>query len=191
MHAAGRGNSGVHPTYHEETGADLWDSETIWVRLTRVGAKSWTGLITISGIRAKGFRKGNVIRFEPDHVFDVNEVDRRGMPVANRSKAAFIRGKDVLIGLTYLNSDRSVNHRAQLHGTIEVANSSQGIEIRVPGRAEMFTLPPDLRPIQPARPGTYRLKSVRKEVEDPTFICTWTITATPRSRESTGRAQRG
>jgi hypothetical protein len=163
--------------YDEQEGADLWDGHPVWVRLTKVGPKTWTGELTISEIDTEGFRKGDIIRFEPDHVFDLFEVDTRGLPLANRSKAAFIRGKDVLLGLTYLNADGSVNWREQLHGTIEVANNARGIGIRLPGRPDLFTLPPDLRSIQPAAPGTYRLKTTREVIEDPTFVCTWTITA--------------
>jgi hypothetical protein len=174
--------------YDEQVGADLWDSDPVWARLTKVGPKTCTGELTISEIDTEGFRKGDTVRFEPDHVFDLFEVDERGRPIANRSKAAFIRGKDVLLGLTYLNADGSLNWREQLYGTIEVANNTRGIGILLPGRPGLFTLPPDLRSIQPAAPGTYRLKTTGEVIEDPTFVCTWTITApAPGRRRPTPR----
>jgi hypothetical protein len=172
--------------YDDKTGADLWDNEPVWVRLKSVRPGSWTGVVTISEIKAKGFRTGDTIQFTPDRVFDVHETRKDGIPLANRSKAAFVRGKDVLVGLTYLNEDGSLNRRSQLHGTIEVVSNRMGIGIRVPRRRALFTLPPDLRSIQPAAPGIYRLKETGKRVENPTFVCTWTIHS-PKDKGSARR----
>jgi hypothetical protein len=172
--------------YDDKTGADLWGNKPIWLSLKSVGPGSWTGVVTVSEIKAKGFRTGDTIQFAPDRVFDVYETRKDGIPLANRSKAAFIRGKDVLVGLTYLNGDGSLNRRAQLHGTIEVVSNARGIGIRLSRRRDLFTLPPDLRSIQPASPGIYRLKETGKRVEDPTFVCTWTI----KSPQDKGSARR-
>src|SRR6266576_97984 len=163
--------------YDEKEGADLWDNEAIWVSLTTAGPKQCVGRITISGVDADGFRVGHEIRFSRDRIFDVWEVGMKGEPLPNRGKARFIRGKDVIVGLTYLNSDGSVRERFQFHGTIEVANTTKSIGVRRVGHDELFTLPPDLRSVQPARPGTYRLKSSGEVVEDPALECSWTITA--------------
>jgi hypothetical protein len=172
--------------YDDKTGADLWENKPVWIRLKSVGSGSWTGVVTISEIKAKGFRKGDSIQFTPDRVFDVYETSKDGLPLANRGKAAFIRGKDVLVGITYLNGDGTLNRRAQLHGKIEVVSNRSGIGIRVPGRRALFTLPPDLRSIQPAAPGIYRLKETGKRVENPTFVCMWTI----KSPKDKGSARR-
>ena len=163
--------------YDDVKGADLWDNEPIWVRLTGVRSSECVGTITISEVRAKGFRVGDEIRFSKDRIFDLWEVGPRGMQMPNRGKARFIRGKDVIVGLTYLNPDKSVKSRLQFHGTIEVAGAKRGIGIRRKGHLGLFTLPPDLRSVQPARPGSYRLKTSGEVIEDPTFECTWTITA--------------
>ena len=140
--------------YDEKEGADLWDNEAIWVRLTRVGPQVCVGRITISGIDADDFRVGRELRFNKDRIFDVWEVGKKGELLPNRGKARFIRGKDVIVGLTYLKSDGRVRERVQFHGTIEVANMTKGIGIRRVGHDELFTLPPDFRSVQPARPGT-------------------------------------
>ena len=103
-------------------------------------------------------------------------MGKKGELLPNRGKARFIRGKDVIVGLTYLKSDGRVRERVQFHGTIEVANMTKGIGIRRVGHDELFTLPPDFRSVQPARPGTYRLKSTGQVIEDPALECTWTIT---------------
>jgi len=167
--------------YDKKKGADLWDNEAIWVRLTRADSKECVGQITISGVDADGFRVGDEIRFSKDRIFDVWEVGEKGELLPNRGKARFIRGKDVIVGLTYLSSDGKLQERMQFHGTIEIANTAKGIGIRRVGHDDLFTLPPDFRSVQPARPGTYRLKSTGEVVEDPVLECTWTITA-PKGR---------
>ncbi len=166
--------------YDEKDGADLWDNEAIWVRLTGVGPRECVGRITVSAVDADGFRQGDKIRFSKDRIFDV-EVGAKGELLPNRGKARFIRGKDVIVALTYLKSDGSLRERVQFRGTIEVANMAIGIGIRRAGHDELFTLPPDFRSVQPARPGTYRLRSTGEAVEDPALECTWTINA-PRDR---------
>ena len=40
---------------------------------------------------------------------------------------------------------------------------------------ELLTLPPDLRPFQPAPAGSYRLRSTGEVVLDPDYLATWTI----------------
>ena len=172
--------------YDEKEGADLWDNEAIWVRLTGVGPKDCVGTITISAVDAAGFQAGNKIRFSKDRIFDVWEVGTKGELLPNRGKARFIRGKDVIVGLTYLKSDGTLRERLQFHGTIEVANTTTGIGIRRAGHDELFTLPPDFRSVQPARPGTYRLKTTGEVVEDPALECTWTIKA-PKRRSKLGQ----
>jgi hypothetical protein len=167
--------------YDEKEGTDLWDNEAIWVRLTGVGPKECVGRIRISAVDATGFRVGNKIRFSKNRIFDVWELGTKGELLPNRGKARFIRGKDVIVGLTYLKSDGSLRERMQFHGTIEVANAATGIGIRRVGHEERFTLPPDFRSVQPARPGTYRMKSTGEVVEDPALECTWTIKA-PKGR---------
>ena len=110
--------------YDEKESADLWDNDAIWVRLTRVGPQECVGTITTSAVDAAGFRVGNKIRFSKDRIFDVWELGTKGELLPNRGKARFIRGKDVIVGLTYLKSDGSLSERMQFHGTIEIANTT-------------------------------------------------------------------
>lgn len=160
-----------------ESGADLWDSEPIWVRLIDRGKTIWRGEIVESEVDADDLRSGDVITFAPDRIFDIQEFAPDGSPRPNRGRALFIRGKDILVGLTYMSADGTIQERQQLHGIIEVANNTRGVGIRVKGRDDLFTLPPDLRSILPARPGTYRLRASGLVVEDPTFVTTWTVQA--------------
>ena len=161
--------------YDDDRGADLWDNEPIWVRLTKVSPRGCVGRVTVSEIEAQSFRVGDVIRFTKERIFDLWEAGKNGAPMPNRGKARFVKGKDVIVGLTYLNHDGSVRQRLQFYGTIEVASAAQGIRIRRRGLGDLFTLPPDFRSLQPARPGTYTLKSTGETIDDPTLESTWTI----------------
>jgi hypothetical protein len=176
--------------YDEKEGADLWENEPIWVGLTSVGPRGCIGRITVSGIDADDFRVGDVVRFTKDRIFDVWELGKKGELLPNRGKAGFVRGKDVIVGLTYLNPDGRLRERVQFHGFVEVANTTKGIGIRRANHDDLFTLPPDFRSLQPARPGTYRLKSTGEVVEDPALECTWTIKAPSVRSQRSSRMNR-
>lgn len=90
-------------------------------------------------------------------------------------------GKHILIGYTYLNSDGSLNRQEQLHGIVSRADRDTGIEILLKGTREGETkwLPPDTRGINPAEPGTYKLKKTGEEVLNPDFTASWTVSAKP------------
>ena len=53
--------------------------------------------------------------------------------------------------------------------------AAAGITMRFPDES-VYRLPPELRGIQPAPPGVYRLRSTGEELENPDFLYTWTIT---------------
>jgi hypothetical protein len=81
--------------------------------------------------------------------------------------------KTVVIGLTFLNQQGEVDHRAQLAGTItSVGEDVVRIELT---NGEEYTLPPDLDAFQPGKPGIYRSKTTGEVIENPDFITTWTI----------------
>lgn len=91
--------------------------------------------------------------------------------------AATIVGKIILVGLTYLSYDGKLLRRQQLHGKIKSA-SPAGILIELAGASagETWNMPPALDLIRKADPGIYSLKESGEQVENPDFICTWTIT---------------
>ena len=98
-------------------------------------------------------------------------------------------GKTVLLGLTFTDADGNVHQRVQRHGVIEVADPSSGIGVRLvgPGQPwdrELYRLPPDLRSLREAPPGSYRLRATGETVVDPDFTSTWEIRA-PRDEEDT------
>ena len=102
-------------------------------------------------------------------------------PFDDRRAAALI-GKYVLIGLTYHDADGQLLEQRQMHGTIVAADAQHGIDVELKGvgYGETYRLPPDLRPLQPAPPGEYRLRSTGEVVTDPDLTCSWSVTK-PRS----------
>lgn len=101
-------------------------------------------------------------------------VDPGGRPAFDPDKANEVLGKRVLIGLTYVRPDGTVDRHEQLVGVI-VRADEQMVAMQVDGREDLFTLPPDLRGFFPADPGEYRLKSTGQVVVDPDYLTTWTI----------------
>jgi hypothetical protein len=96
-------------------------------------------------------------------------------PELDEELAARVIGKRLLVGLTFLRYDGELIEQQQLHGIVEQITKQAGILIRLPD-GSTYRLPPDLRGIQEAPPGTYRLRATGEEVQDPDFLYTWTIT---------------
>ena len=96
-------------------------------------------------------------------------------PVLDEALVQQVLGKRVLVGITYLKHNGAVIEQQQLHGVLEAATVEEGVAIRLPD-GSVFRLPPDLRGLEPASPGIYRLRSNGEEVENPDYVWTWTIT---------------
>jgi hypothetical protein len=104
-----------------------------------------------------------------------DRADDSGPPELDDELVVRIVGKRLLIGLTYVKYGGELIEQKQLHGIVEQITRQSGIVIRLPDGSE-YRLPPDLRGIQEAPPGTYRLRATGEEVHNPDFIYTWTIT---------------
>ena len=118
-----------------------------------------------------------------DRVYDMNDdhdtkstVDTTDCrPVLDQAQVERVVGKEILVGLTYVKHSGELIEQRQIHGRVERINSHEGIVIRLVSGAE-FRLPPDLRGLKSAPPGTYSLRSTGEEVINPDFLYTWTIT---------------
>ena len=88
--------------------------------------------------------------------------------------AARVIGKRLLVGLTFVGASGELIEQKQLHGIVEQITRKAGIVIRL-ADGSTYRLPPDLRGIQEAPPGTYRLRATGEEVHDPEFLYTWEI----------------
>jgi hypothetical protein len=96
----------------------------------------------------------------------------------DRSASALL-GKRVIVGITYLNASGAVHHRIQLHGVVTRAIENEGIFLRVSGKDEEFSVPPEPDAFERAPRGVYTLRSTGEAVHDPDFTARWTV-HTPR-----------
>ncbi len=94
------------------------------------------------------------------------------------TKADEMIGLVMLIGLTYLDPSGEVEEQVQMFGHVTNADPRQGITVKLDGErdGELFVLPPDLEAIEPADPGTYRLRTTGEQVVDPDLLATFKIT---------------
>lgn len=100
-----------------------------------------------------------------------------GRPVFDQERAAALVGKRVLIGLTYHDHDDKFLEQRQVYGIVVSVDARKGFVIEPQGETsgETFRLPPDMRSLQEAEPGEYRLRSTGEVVVDPDYLCTWII----------------
>jgi hypothetical protein len=158
----------------EDGGADLWDATSIWVRIDVRDMEEVEGAITDSDLDLDGYREGDRLRAGLDRIFDVVFVDDEGRPSLNVERARFAIGKRVLIGLTMMTEAGEPVERRQFLGTVARIDPVAGIELTL-GDGSAYQLPPDVRPLEEAPPGEYRLRSTSELVIDPDYTCTWTV----------------
>ena len=109
----------------------------------------------------------------PERLMQPND----GRPPFDQVRAEALAGKHVLIGLTYHDHNDKFLEQRQVHGIVLSVDSRQGFAIELQGEraGETFWLPPDLRSIQEAKPGEYRLRSTGEVVVEPHFLFTWVV----------------
>src|SRR5262245_54271512 len=106
-------------------------------------------------------------------------IDGREDQMADRTddaEAARLIGKHLLVGLTYVNADGTLQKQVQVHGHITAVDDTR-VTMRLHGSDEEFTLPPEWERFEPADPGEYRLRSTGEVVVNPDLLASWTITA--------------
>src|SRR5690349_13837487 len=91
------------------------------------------------------------------------------------SLAASYVGKHLLIGMTYLDHNYQFIEQKQFHRTIVRINEHEGIVIKLHNSEDEFKLPPDIKSLQTAAPGEYRLRATGEIVVDPDLVTTWTL----------------
>jgi hypothetical protein len=112
------------------------------------------------------------------------DEDSGARPFWNQDEAGRLIGKYILVGITrYAADGKTVKSLAQYHGRIVGADEKHGLKIECEGvwSGKTMGLPPDLRPIKPARSGEYRLKSTGEVIADPDIVATWSIVEPPKS----------
>lgn len=100
------------------------------------------------------------------------QKDRKAMDAGK----AYI-GKNLLVGITYLDSNEEVKKLIQLHGKITRITNEGIFFNRADGEGE-FALPPDLESLEPALPhAEYQLKSTGEVVRDVDYISNYVVSA--------------
>ena len=82
-------------------------------------------------------------------------------------------GKTVLVGISVFSSDNELLDRYQYFG--EIISIDDVISIKTDD-GDVCTLPPDLKSLEKAPKGIYTLKSNGKQIENPDFISSCSIT---------------
>lgn len=82
-------------------------------------------------------------------------------------------GKYVIVGYTHKKDDGTVVKYEQEHGVIIRVNEHEGVVIKPPKEKYTFTLPPDFRSFEAAKPGKYTLKSTGEVITNPDYLVYW------------------
>ena len=161
----------------EEGGANLWDSIPIWLRVDRRdGGKDPIGSVLDSAFDRDAIAEGELRRdlHDGNDVFDVAVFADDGHPIFNEERARFLLGRTVSAGVTALSSADEPIEQRQYAGLVTAVDEGRGVTLQLDDGSN-YTLPPDLRPFEEARPGEYRPRSSGKIVLDPDYVCTWSM----------------
>ena len=82
-------------------------------------------------------------------------------------------GKTILVGISVFSHENELIDRCEYFG--EIVSIDDVISIKTDD-GEIKTLPPDLKSLNKAKKGIYTLKSNGKQVENPDFISSWSVT---------------
>lgn len=87
-----------------------------------------------------------------------------------------LHGSTLLVGLTYLKPDGTFVSREQIFGRVEILNEEQGIGLRRDDTQELVMIAPMLDAVDYAEPGICHLKDAGREIENPDFVASFTVT---------------
>jgi hypothetical protein len=159
-------------------GASLSGARSVWARVEERDDTEFAGCIIRSTLDRDGFRVGDRLRAPLDRVFDFAVCDDSGAARLNEQRARFALGKRILVGLTKLDAKGDLIEQRQYVGRLTHADASRGLELELADGSHEW-LPPDVRPLEEAPRGEYRLRSSGEVVEDPDYLCNWTISRSP------------
>lgn len=95
----------------------------------------------------------------------------------NDTEAEKLVGKYVLIGLTYMTHEKTLQSHKQYHGVIKSVSQTDGVIVSLKGtnEGEELWLPPDYTNFQQAKPGSYKLNNTEEIIDHPDLTTTWII----------------
>lgn len=82
-------------------------------------------------------------------------------------------GKTVLVGISVFSSNGELEERHQYFGKIISIGDVISIET---DEGSIQTIPPALKSLKKAQKGIYTLQSNGKQIENPDFVSSWSIT---------------
>jgi hypothetical protein len=108
-------------------------------------------------------------------LFNKNKKLKEDKQILNYDEtfAQSLIGKYVIVGYTHKKDNGTVVKYEQEHGVIIRVNKHEGIVIKPPKEKYTFTLPPDFRSLEVAKPGKYTLKSNGEVITNPDYLCYW------------------
>lgn len=160
----------------EDGGVSIEQARSVWFAVEgREGARL-NGTVTESSLNREGYRRGDKIEADVDRVFDVVFRGADGWPLMNEDRARFAIGKRILVGITEVSKDDEVVTQRQFVGVLESADPRRGLFLRL-GTGELRNMPPDVRSLEEAPPGEYRLRSTGEVVNDPDYTMKWVYRA--------------
>lgn len=157
--------------------ADLWSARAVWLAVEERDGQRLTGSVTSSWLPRDGYRKGDRITATLDRVLDLVQLDEDGDPLLNEERARFAVGKRVLVAVTAVSPAGEEVDRQELAGTVVAVEPERGVQLRLTNE-EPFWLPPDVRGLEEAQPGQYRLRDSGEVVVDPDYLWHWTVQQT-------------
>lgn len=157
----------------DEAGADFWSGHSLWLSVVDRSDDQLECVVEQSSLDHPGYRDGDRVSAGIDQVFDILEFGPDGQPWFNEDRGRSMIGKTILVGLTSISPNGSASEVRQLVGSAEQIDQ-MGIRLRLEG-GDYYDLPPDLRPVDEAMPGEYRLRSTGQVVVDPDFTATWNV----------------
>jgi hypothetical protein len=95
------------------------------------------------------------------------------LPPYDEDFATSLVGKYIIVGYKHKKPDGKIVQFEQKHGVIVRVNEKEGIVIKPPKEKDTFTLPPDLRGLELAKPGEYTLKNTREVIKNPDYLTYW------------------
>lgn len=101
------------------------------------------------------------------------KIDEEDINFYDETFAKSLIGKYVIVGYTHKKEDGTIVKYEQEHGVIIRVNEREGVVINPPKEKYTFTLPPDFRSFEAAKPGKYTLKSTGEIITNPDYIVFW------------------
>ena len=173
--------------FEADGGADVFSGRPVWISVDERDSERVAGTIIASRLDRDGYRAGDRLEAPLSRIFDLVVFDARGAPTLNEERARFALGKRVLVGLTVLSSAGDLVEQRQFAGSLISVDSAHGLELELDDDSRRW-LPPDVRSLEEAPPGEYRLRSTGEVEQDPDYLFTWTIAREEAPRPASGRS---